>query len=214
MKFRYVTIMLCVILLCGCVGNEFSGIGNILNNSNVSNPKKIISDIYNKLLHNNTKKSKFELGEAIRLKIGESVEYKGVNVTVENAVFSEDLREFKTFKPLDKYFGVANDDFDYLVIDVKIRNTGNESIYTTAHDFIVIDSKGNMYSYSTLTHAFEDALQLKRLKNGESSSGKIVFAVPKTENEFRICYCFGSLADFKSVFTFFRNKWAVWIVRR
>jgi len=107
--------------------------------------------------------------------------------------------------------GLAPEGYKFLVIYVKIVNNGNDTIYPTAHDFIVADSKKNVYSYHILTHSFQDCLNLKELKKGEKTEGRIAFLVPENET-FKVAYNFQSLADFRSFFNFFKTKWAVWEV--
>uniref|UniRef100_A0A7C4WEC3 DUF4352 domain-containing protein n=1 Tax=Geoglobus ahangari TaxID=113653 RepID=A0A7C4WEC3_9EURY len=149
--------------------------------------------------------------DEIHLKVGESTEYEGINVTLVEAKFSKNLHEFNTFYPIDPHMGLAPEGYKFLVIYVKIVNNGNDTIYPTAHDFIVADSKKNVYSYHILTHSFQDCLNLKELKKGEKTEGRIAFLVPENET-FKVAYNFQSLADFRSFFNFFKTKWAVWEV--
>jgi len=195
-----------MVLSCGCI--QKINMNDVMDEIR-SNVKNIINETYT-----DSENFKLNTGNEFILKVGESVEYEGINVTVKNVWFSSDLRDFKTFKPIDKYFGVAEEGYEFLVAYVRIENKGNKTIYTTAHDFIVIDSQGTVYPYSVLTHAFEDKLDFKKLGENEYTEGKIVFIIPKNKTKLKIAYCFGSLADFKSFFSFFKNKWAVWVVKK
>ena len=207
---RRLVLISLVILFSGCVdkGLISPNLGNLslknLNLSSLNISDLNISDIGEDIPF---------LGKSdeIHLKVGESAEYGGINVTLVEAKFSKDLHEFETFYPIDPHMGIAPEGYKFLVIYVKIVNNGNNTIYPTAHDFIVADSKKNVYSYHALTHAFQDCLELKELKKGEETEGRIVFLVPENET-FKVAYNFQSLADFRSFFDFFKTKWAVWEV--
>ncbi len=209
---KYAIALLASILLFGCISKSALPLKNLNIGADFANISGKINSILNTsnlpILNN----LNFQKNDEIYRKIGESAEYKGINVTVIEAKFSEDLREFSTFYPLDVNYGIAPKSYKFLVIYVRIVNNGNRTIYPTAHDFIVADSKGNIYTYSVLTHSFQDALDLKELKKGGKVEGRIVFVVPKNETKFKIAYSFNSLADFRSIFGFFRNKWAVWVI--
>ena len=203
---RWVVIILALIM-CGCVGKvNVPSVPNLsITNINVSDLKELtnLTGIKNEGYSN----------AEIVLNVGESAEYEGINVTVLDVKFSKDLKEFKEFYPIDRYYGVASEGTKFMVIYVRIVNNGSKTIYPTAHDFIVVDSHKNIYSYSVLTHSFQNALNLKELKKGEEVKGVIVFRVPENETNFKIAYCFESLADFRSLFNLFRNKWAIWEVK-
>jgi len=207
---RRLVLISLVILFSGCVdkGLISPDLGNLslknLNLSSLNISDLNISDIGEDIPF---------LGKSdeIHLKVGESAEYGGINVTLVEAKFSKDLHEFETFYPIDPHMGIAPEGYKFLVIYVKIVNNGNNTIYPTAHDFIVADSKKNVYSYHALTHAFQDCLELKELKKGEETEGRMVFLVPENET-FKVAYNFQSLADFRSFFDFFKTKWAVWEV--
>ena len=207
---RRLTLIFFIILFSGCIdkGLISPNLGNLsLKNLNLSSLN--ISD----LNISNIGEDIPLLGKSdeIHLKVGESAEYGGINVTLVEAKFSKDLHEFETFYPIDPHMGIAPKGYNFLVIYVKIVNNGNDTIYPTAHDFIVADPKKNIYSYNALTHSFQDCLDLKELKKGEETEGRIVFLVPENET-FKVAYNFQSLADFRSFFQFFKTKWAVWEV--
>jgi len=200
---RRLVILVVAVMLCGCLDK-------IDLNSTIS---KYMHDFYSKL-NNYSRLNNTDLDNEIILNVGESAEYEGINVTVEKVWFCKDLKYFSSFYPLDRYQGVAPEGYQYMVIYVKIVNNGNRTLYTTAHDFIVVDNKNRIYSYNVLTHAFENALSLKELKRGDSNEGIIVFEVPENCSVYKIAYCFNSLADIRSFFKIFRSKWAIWVVER
>ncbi len=210
-------VILCLItiptLLSGCVdkysnmldiGNfSFENLGNLsfenLSNLGLDNMEKLLKKV-----------PKPEIpSKEIVLKVGESAEVDGINVTVEKVWITKNLQKFDTFRPLDRHSGTTEEG-EFVVAQVKIVNNGNETLYLTGHDFIISDKDGNVYSYSVLTHLFNDALELEELKKGKKVEGKIVFAVPENVTGLKIAYCFGSLADFRAVFNFFKTRWAIW----
>ncbi|ADB58432.1 DUF4352 domain-containing protein [Archaeoglobus profundus] len=205
-------VIILALIMCGCVGKiDVPNIPNLsianISDFNISNLNELAN-----LTGINIGGNEGYSNAEIVLNVGESAEYEGVNVTVVNVKFSKDLKEFREFNPIDRYYGVASEGAKFMVVYVRIANNGNKTIYPTAHDFIVVDSHKNVYSYSVLTHSFQNALDLKELKKGEKVEGVIVFTVPENETKFKIAYCFESLADFRSFFNLFRNKWAVWVV--
>ncbi len=192
------------LIMCGCIGKINTPILPNFSDLNLS---------YLKFVNfTNFRYENYNSNEIV-LNIGESAEYEGINVTVLDVKFTKDLKEFKEFNPLDRYYGIAPQGSKFMVIYVRIINKGNKTLYPTAHDFIVVDSHKNIYTYSILTHSFQNAFDLKELRKNEKIDGIIVFRVPENETNFKIAYCFESLADFRSLFNLFRNKWAIWGVR-
>lgn len=210
---RRIIALLLALVVCGCV-DKLPSLPD-LSSLNISNfdISKLgnLSEIAN-VTDLNLGQSEGYSDAEIVLKVGESAEYEGINVTVVNVKFTKNLKEFKDFNPLDGYYGVAPQGSKFMVVYVRIINNGSRTLYPTAHDFIVVDSHKNIYTYSVLTHSFQNAFDLKELKKGEMAEGVIVFRVLENETKFKIAYCFESLADFRSLFNLFRNKWAVWVV--
>ncbi len=204
---RLVWACLIAIAICGCVGMPSKNVGDL----KIDELKNDLNKLIKSALENATSELPKLPPKKIILKVGESAEVDGVNVTVEKVWITKNLQEFKTFRPIDRYSGIAKDG-KFIVAEVKVVNKGNKTLYLTAHDFIVVDASGNVYSYNVLTHLFEDALEFRELRKGGSEEGKVVFLVPSNATGLRIAYSFGSIADFRAIFNFFKTRWAVWKV--
>ncbi len=206
---RFAWVCLIAIAICGCVGMPSQNVS--FRGMSLDDLKSNLNKLVESTLENVTSELPKLPPKKIVLKVGESAEVDGINVTVEKVWITKNLQEFKTFRPLDRYSGIAEDG-KFIVAEVKVVNKGNKTLYLTAHDFIVVDASGNVYSYNMLTHLFEDALEFRELRKGGSEEGKVVFLVPSNATGLRIAYSFGSIADFRAIFNFFKTRWAVWKV--
>ncbi|AGK60860.1 hypothetical protein Asulf_00852 [Archaeoglobus sulfaticallidus PM70-1] len=63
--------------------------------------------------------------------------------------------------------GKAPEGINFLVVEVKIKNIGEEKYILLP---TVVDSEGNIYSYSFYTHSLTDYLKLVELHKGEKNS--------------------------------------------
>ncbi|AGK61649.1 hypothetical protein Asulf_01676 [Archaeoglobus sulfaticallidus PM70-1] len=77
---------------------------------------------------------------------------------------------FKTFKLLDRYSGVAEDNLTYIVLEVYLQNNGNKTIYQRMTSLPQTVMK--ILCYDHMIHLFEDAYQIDDLERGKSISGK------------------------------------------
>ena len=131
----------------------------------------------------------------LRLKVGETAKTKVLEVTVLSvsktssiSYYSRSLNMTITHK--------ADSQKVLIVLDVEIRNVGQDKLRAGADTFSVFGSQGFRYESKNLGFSFlggEGFLDIsKELFPGERIRGKVVFEVPETASGLRVLFDFTS----------------------
>jgi hypothetical protein len=80
----------------------------------------------------------------------------------------------------------------FVILEVKVKQTGSGSEYVSGSDFWLIDSNGNKYDYDSGTYSIDGGLETTDIYQNQQVSGKILFEIPDHLNNFKIQYNFGT----------------------
>ena len=128
---------------------------------------------------------------SLSFNIGQTASWKGIEVTV-LSVGKTDSYSWTGYSG-DVYYTTPKPGNTFVLISVKVKQTGSGSEYIYSGDFWLVDSIGNKYDYDSGTYSMDGGLQSTTIYQGQQTSGKILFQVPDSLNGIKVQYNFGSL---------------------
>ena len=127
---------------------------------------------------------------AQNLSIGQSAQTSTERATVISAtkVYSFEHGENWLGNP---YTEEAPEGKAFIIIDARIENIGDDSLYAIQSDFSLTDSEGYKYDV-TYYPVPDDGFESQEIYEGQQSRGKILFEVPDGATGLRVQYDFGT----------------------
>lgn len=127
----------------------------------------------------------------LELNIGETAKTSELEVTVKTAEVTDSFSYYDSIWE-ERMTERADPEKTFVIIEVEIKNVGNDEETAYAGEFSVTDSEGYRYEQDYKTYYFDDeALGLVSLYPNQKAKGKILFEIPEDATELKIQYNFG-----------------------
>ncbi|MDY6894305.1 MAG: DUF4352 domain-containing protein [Thermotogota bacterium] len=128
----------------------------------------------------------------LNLKVGETAKTSKVEVTVISANEMDYYLYYSDFFP-EPMTQTANPGKKFVLLEVEIKNLGNDVAYVGISDFSMTDSEGYRFNPDYL-YLGEDGLGgFEELYQNQKIKGKVLFEVPKDATGLIVLYDFGNL---------------------
>ena len=125
----------------------------------------------------------------LNLKIGETAKTSKLEVTIISAEMERHYIYYYDFGGGNQR--IASPENIYVIVEADIKNIGSDSTFVGSGDFSVTDSEG--YKYDPESISGKDVLETrKELYSNQKVKGQILFEVPKSANDLKIQYNFGT----------------------
>jgi hypothetical protein len=128
--------------------------------------------------------------EDINLNLGETAKACDTSVTV-------NAKKVKNYVYFDETFRKerllqSDPDEVLILVNVTVKNLGNDWISPYRDLFSITDAEGNVYEYSYKASGDKNRFVSKTLYKGQKNSGIIIFSVPKEARGLKVLFNFGS----------------------
>lgn len=126
----------------------------------------------------------------LKFNVGEKAKWTDLEVTVRSA----QKTNYYTWTGSSgtTYTEYVDEGKIFVIIDVKVKQTGTGSEYISPGDFWIVTLEGYKYDYDSGTYSMDGGLESTTLYQNQITEGKILFEIPETSTDLTVQFNFGT----------------------